>query len=274
MRIGGQAAAVRGAAAGRGSRCRACRDGRRDPRRAAGDRGAAAARSAHGRRARHRFRLVEARPRPDGQDLTVLAGGRQRQVVLNLPGRFQADNVLVAAALTEALGLADVLDRLPSCCGRARPDGTCRPAAERCRRLCRLRPYAGRAGAAADRAASAHDGRLHVVFGAGGDRDRGKRPLMGAAAARLADDAIVTDDNPRGEDPADDPRRRPGRLPGCAGDRRPGEGDRGGAERSGARGRAGGGRQGPRAGPDHRRNGAAVRRCRGHPPPRRLQEPA
>jgi UDP-N-acetylmuramoyl-L-alanyl-D-glutamate--2,6-diaminopimelate ligase len=148
-----------------------------------------------------RFRLLEARPRPDGQDLTVVVDGVQRQVVLNLPGRFQADNALVAAALVEALGMDGALDRLAMLRGvRGRlerasvlPNGATAyvdyahtpDALERL--LTALRPHTA--------------GRLHVVFGAGGDRDRGKRPLMGAAAARLADVAIVTDDNPRSEDP-------------------------------------------------------------------------
>ncbi len=147
-------------------------------------------------------RLIQARPRPDGQDLVLMLGGKRKEVALNLPGRFQADNALVAAALAGALGMGDAIDRLPLLqgvrgrmeCAATLPNGATAyvdyahtpDALERL--LTALRPHT--------------DGKLHVVFGAGGDRDRGKRPLMGAAAARLADIAIVTDDNPRSEDPA------------------------------------------------------------------------
>jgi UDP-N-acetylmuramoyl-L-alanyl-D-glutamate--2,6-diaminopimelate ligase len=123
-------------------------------------------------------------------------------VELNLPGRFQADNALLAAALAAAVGVPNALDRLPDLTGvRGRmelaatlPNGAAvyvdyahtPDALERL--LMALRPHT--------------NGRLHVVFGAGGDRDRGKRPLMGDVARRMADAAIVTDDNPRSEDPA------------------------------------------------------------------------
>ena len=132
----------------------------------------------------------------------MLAFGVRRQVALPLPGRFQADNALMAAALAQAAGEADTLGRLGALHGvRGRlelaarlPNGAVAyvdyahtpDALERL--LTALRPHAA--------------GRLVVVFGAGGDRDPGKRPLMGAAAARFADVAIVTDDNPRSEDAA------------------------------------------------------------------------
>jgi len=147
------------------------------------------------------FRLIDAVPRPDGQDLTLEVGGARRAVRLNLPGRFQADNALLAAGLAYVLGMERALDLLPRLGGvRGRmelaarlPNGAAAyvdyahtpDALERL--LTALRPHT--------------EGRLHIVFGAGGDRDRGKRPLMGEVVARLADRVIVTDDNPRGEDP-------------------------------------------------------------------------
>ncbi|MDE2575162.1 MAG: UDP-N-acetylmuramoyl-L-alanyl-D-glutamate--2,6-diaminopimelate ligase [Rhodospirillales bacterium] len=146
--------------------------------------------------------LLRATPRADGQVLEIAAEGVRREIAVALPGRFQADNVLVAAALAQATGLRDPFDRLGGLVGvRGRMELAARlangatiyvdyahtPDALQ-RLLVALRPHAS--------------GRLHVVFGAGGDRDRGKRPLMGEAAARLADRVIVTDDNPRSEDPA------------------------------------------------------------------------
>ena len=147
-------------------------------------------------------RLLRATPQPSGQALDLEWDGARRTVELPLPGRFQADNALLAAGLALLTGVGDALDLLPGLRGvRGRmelaatlPNGAAvyvdyAHTPDALDRLLRaLRPHT--------------QGRLHVVFGAGGDRDRGKRPLMGAAAAALADRAIVTDDNPRTEDPA------------------------------------------------------------------------
>ena len=148
------------------------------------------------------IRLLRAIPQPHGQALELESGGTRRTVELPLPGRFQADNALLAAGLAMVTGTGAALDLLPGLRGvRGRmelaatlPNGAAvyvdyAHTPDALDRLLRaLRPHT--------------QGRLHVVFGAGGDRDRGKRPLMGAAATALADFAVVTDDNPRTEDPA------------------------------------------------------------------------
>ena len=102
-----------------------------------------------------------------------------------------------------------------------------------------LRPYAKR--------------RLVVVFGAGGDRDAGKRPLMGEIAAENADSVIITDDNPRSENPDSDSRRDPGRSQGRARNRRPRRRDPRRDRGSGGWRCAAGRRQGPRDRADRRR---------------------
>ncbi|MEM8632247.1 MAG: UDP-N-acetylmuramoyl-L-alanyl-D-glutamate--2,6-diaminopimelate ligase [Pseudomonadota bacterium] len=139
-----------------------------------------------------------------GQDLRFDWQGTSQTVRLNLIGGFQAENVLVAAGLAIATGsdpdgVFDALAYLRTVRGRMEL------AATRANGASVFVDYAHTPAAleTALRAMRPHVlGRLIVVFGAGGDRDRGKRPLMGKAAARYADVAIVTDDNPRSEDPA------------------------------------------------------------------------
>jgi UDP-N-acetylmuramoyl-L-alanyl-D-glutamate--2,6-diaminopimelate ligase len=148
------------------------------------------------------LRLLRATPLPAGQMLDIAYDGTRYEFGVSLPGRFQADNVLMAAALARVSGVPDALDLLRHLVGvRGRMEFVAAlPAGGAAyvdyahtpdalaRLLAALRPHAAR--------------RLICVFGAGGDRDPGKRPLMGEAVARLADVAVVTDDNPRGEDPA------------------------------------------------------------------------
>ncbi|MEZ5897538.1 MAG: UDP-N-acetylmuramoyl-L-alanyl-D-glutamate--2,6-diaminopimelate ligase [Parvularculaceae bacterium] len=161
------------------------------------------------------IRLTEIDARPDGLELAVEAGGAAYTISMPLIGAFQAENALLAAGLVAASGFAisdilPLLARLPGVPGRMQhaaslggagvyvdyahtPDaiGTA---------LAAIRPHAA--------------ARVIAIIGAGGDRDRKKRPLMGAAAAAAADIVIVTDDNPRTEDPGAIRREV---LAGCAG---------------------------------------------------------
>lgn len=150
------------------------------------------------------LRLVNQRFDATGQELRYSWNGSARQVHLPLIGGFQAENALVAAGLTIAAGCApiEVFEALPML---ATVRGRMQLAATRANGAAVFVDYAHTPDAlvTATRALRPHVmGRLIVVFGAGGDRDRTKRPLMGEAVAKWADIGIVTDDNPRSEDPA------------------------------------------------------------------------
>jgi len=150
------------------------------------------------------LKLVSRTPTADGQILKVRFDGMVHDVPLPLAGDFQASNALVAAGL--AIGLGDPAEKVFAALS------TLKGAAGRLEKVA----YAKSGAAVYVDYAHTPDAletvlkairphvanRLHVVFGCGGDRDKGKRPLMGAAAAKFADDVIVTDDNPRSEDPA------------------------------------------------------------------------
>ena len=150
------------------------------------------------------LQIVASRPDATGQEVRYLWQGRAFQTRLNLIGAFQAENVAVAAGLAIAAGDAPeavlgVLPRLTGVRGRMQLAATRRNGAAV------YVDYAHTPDAieTALQALRPHVmGRIIVVFGAGGDRDRTKRPLMGAAARANADVLYVTDDNPRTEDPA------------------------------------------------------------------------
>jgi UDP-N-acetylmuramoyl-L-alanyl-D-glutamate--2,6-diaminopimelate ligase len=150
------------------------------------------------------IRLISRKPTQLGQDLNIEVQAQAFTVKLPLIGAYQAANALMAAAIVIASGedaeaVIANLSRLQTVRGRLEraaitrsgapvyvdyahtPDGL--DAA-----ITALRPHA--------------KGRLIVVFGAGGDRDPGKRPLMGSVVGEKADIAIITDDNPRSEDSA------------------------------------------------------------------------
>ena len=149
------------------------------------------------------IKLIDAAVDGFAQKLTLEHDGKRTQVRLPLVGEFQIENALVAAGLVIATGgdaerVFAALEHLQGAPGRLelvgerngapvfvdyahKPDALAKA-------LEALRPYTKR--------------KLVVVFGAGGDRDAGKRPLMGAIAAENADTVIITDDNPRSEDPA------------------------------------------------------------------------
>uniref|UniRef100_A0A832I025 UDP-N-acetylmuramoyl-L-alanyl-D-glutamate--2,6-diaminopimelate ligase n=1 Tax=Eiseniibacteriota bacterium TaxID=2212470 RepID=A0A832I025_UNCEI len=147
--------------------------------------------------------IADLAPRPDGLAFTLVAGGAATPVALPFLGRYNAWNAAAAFAAARALGVSAAaaargLAGAPGVPGRLERVDAGQPFTvvvdyahtpdALARALAALREHAG--------------GRVLLVFGCGGDRDRGKRPLMGRIAAEAADRAWVTSDNPRSEDPA------------------------------------------------------------------------
>ncbi|MGI9486998.1 MAG: UDP-N-acetylmuramoyl-L-alanyl-D-glutamate--2,6-diaminopimelate ligase [Geminicoccaceae bacterium] len=156
-------------------------------------------------KAGNQIKLLDRRPRPDGQDLTLDVLGQVHEVATPLVGGFQVENLLAALGLVlatidlPAAEVVAVLGQLKGARGRLEvvegsnegfsvfvdfahtPDALAHV-------LDALRPHVER--------------ELSVVFGCGGDRDIGKRPEMGKIAVERADKVFITDDNPRSEDPA------------------------------------------------------------------------
>jgi UDP-N-acetylmuramoyl-L-alanyl-D-glutamate--2,6-diaminopimelate ligase len=150
------------------------------------------------------LRLVARKPVAQGQTLTIAFANQTRDVLLPLVGEFQASNALVASGL--ALGLGDPADKVFEAVGRLRgAPGRLELVAYAPNSAPIYVDYAHTPDALITVLSAVRPhvaDKVQVVFGCGGDRDKGKRPLMGAAAAEFADVVTVTDDNPRSEDAA------------------------------------------------------------------------
>ena len=151
-----------------------------------------------------RLALLAQEAVPGGQRLVLRVEGEAFTVTLPLVGSFQALNALAALGVVLAFGAyraqaVAALEQLHGVDGRLQLIGT---TAEGSAVFVDYAHTPDALKTALDALRPAVQGRLLVVFGAGGDRDQGKRPEMGAVAARLADLVVVTDDNPRSEEPA------------------------------------------------------------------------
>ncbi len=148
------------------------------------------------------YRAHDMRVDLNGSHFKLSTPSGERSLSLPLPGRFNVANALAALAATHSLGAdldtqIEALERGVHVPGRVEP-------VEEGQGFAVLVDYAHTPDSLENVLSVAHevgDGRVICVFGAGGDRDRGKRPLMGEIGARLADVLVVTSDNPRSEDP-------------------------------------------------------------------------
>jgi UDP-N-acetylmuramoyl-L-alanyl-D-glutamate--2,6-diaminopimelate ligase len=147
---------------------------------------------------------VRATPEPAGLAIEIESSWGNITLSVPLIGEFNVDNVLTVLAVLLAWGIP--LARAAAAVEKCRaPSGRMEVFGGQGQQPLAIVDYAHTPDALAKalQAARLHcRGQLRVVFGCGGDRDAGKRPLMGRVASDLADDIIVTDDNPRTEDPA------------------------------------------------------------------------
>ena len=152
-----------------------------------------------------RICLLQRRDVAGGQTLKLRIEGELYEAELPLVGDFQAENAMAALGIAIASGVAPQAS-VEALSGLKTVDGRLQLAGHHANGAALYVDYAHTPGAlkaALQALRLATTGKLLVVFGAGGNRDHGKRPEMGRVAASLADTCIVTDDNPRSENPAE-----------------------------------------------------------------------